>query len=212
MNKLRRLAVSLSVIVLFSGAALAASASAVEPTGRDTQLDNSDTLAQQFKQEAKSQLEAAQAKHQEHTEQQRETACTARKTNLTKRMANSVSQAKRHKDVIDKFYTKVKAFYTQKNLNVANYADLTAAADTAQNNAQTSIDALSVLDVNVDCSSQTVAASVSAFQTAVQSTRDSLKTYRKSLVDLITAMKGASTGTDKSGASGSTDNTNTSGQ
>ena len=233
MIKLKRLITSLAVILLFSGVALTASAASTVPTGRDTQLDNSGqsssdsasdsssdasaddkggNLAQEFRQEAKDKLEAAQAKHQEHTQQQRQQACTARKANLTKRMANAVSQAKRHKEVMDNFYTKVKNFYTKKNLNVSNYSDLTAAADTAQSNAQTSIDALSVLDVNVDCTSQTVAASVSAFQTAVKSTRDSLKDYRKSLVSLVTAIKGASTSTDKSSDSGSSDNTNTSGQ
>lgn len=169
-------------------------------------------LAEKFKLEAKSKLEAAQAKHQERTQEQREKACTARKANLTKRMANAVAQAKRHKEVMDKFYTKVKSFYTDKNLSVSNYADLTAAVDKAQADSQTSIDALSALDVNVDCSSQTVAASVSAFQTAVSSSRDSLKAYRKSLVDLITALKGASTGADKSSDSGSADNANTSNQ
>jgi hypothetical protein len=223
MTNIKRFILSLSTLMLVSGLALAAPVSARHAAAEDSPTTSSgdstgstdnkgNSLAEQFRLEAKDRLEAAQAKHQEHTQQQREQACTARKANLTKRMANAVSQAKRHKEVIDNFYTKVKNFYTQKNLNVTNYADLTAAVDKAQTDAQTNIDALAALDVNVDCTSQTVAASVSAFQSAVQTTRDSLKTYRKSLVDLITAMKGASTSTDKSSDSGSTDNTNTSGQ
>jgi len=223
MTNIKRFILSLSTLILISGLALAAPVSARHAAAEDSTTTSTGdssastdskggSLAEQFRLEAKDRLEAAQTKHQEHTQQQREQACTARKANLTKRMANAVSQAKRHKEVIDNFYTKVKNFYTEKNLNVTNYADLTAAVDKAQTDAQTNIDALAALDVNVDCSSQTVAASVSAFQTAVQSTRDSLKTYRKSLVDLITALKGASTGADKSNDSGSTDNTNTSGQ
>jgi hypothetical protein len=227
MKNIKRFVLSLSALLLISGVALAAPVSARHASAEDSTVssdssssddsasspdDSGHQIAEQLKLEAKSKLEAAQAKHQERTQEQRQKACTARKANLTKRMANAVSQADRHKGVMDDFYTKVKDFYTNKNLNVTNYADLTAAVDKAQTDAQTSIDALSALDVNVDCSSQTVAASVSAFQTAVSDTRDSLKVYRKSLVDLITALKGASTGTDKSSDSGSTDNTNTSNQ
>jgi hypothetical protein len=215
MNTLKRFILSLSALMLMSGAALTAPVLARDAQSSDSTqtashvelADNKGgTLAQQFRQEAKDRLEAAQTKHQERTQEQRQTACTARKANLTKRMANAVSQAKRHKQVIDNFYTKVKNFYVDKQLNVSGYADLTAKVDAAQASAQTSIDALSALEVNVDCTSQTVAASVSAFQSAVKSSRDSLKDYRSSLVDLITALKGASSGSGNTSNSNPTDN------
>ena len=164
-------------------------------------------MAQQFKEQAQAKLEAARQNVQEQTETHREHACTARKASLEHRMNQAVTQAKKHKAVFDKIYANIKDFYTNKNLNVPDYATLTAAVDTASANAQTSIDALAALDVNVDCSSQTVASSVSAFQQAVSNTRGSLKDYRKSITDLINSLKGASTGTNSS--NDSTTNTTT---
>lgn len=221
MRSIKRTLLSLTTLLLISGVASAAPlpprhASADESTGAQTsdtasndtvEQQDGNKLAEEFRQAAQAKLEAARANRQEHTQQQREQACSARKTNLTKRMASAVAQAKRHKLVMDGFYTKIKAFYVSKNLSVSNYPTLTAAVDTAQTNAQASIDALATLDVNVDCTSQTVAASISAFQTAESNTRDSLKSYRQALVDLITALKGASTGATQTGDN-STNSTN----
>jgi hypothetical protein len=120
-------------------------------------------------------------------------------------MANAVRQAQNHKAVFDKIYTRVKTFHDTKNLDVPNYDTLVANVDTAQADAAASITALQQLDVSVDCTSQTVADSVSTFQQAVKNTRDSLKAYRASITDLITALKGASTSTDKTSDT-STDN------
>jgi hypothetical protein len=105
-----------------------------------------------------------------------------------------VTQAENHKAVFDKIYTRVQDFYTNKKLSVTDYDSLKAKVDTAQADAAASIQALKDTDISVDCTSSTVADSVSAFQTAVGSTRDSLKTYRAALVDLINSLKGASTG------------------
>jgi hypothetical protein len=203
MNKLKRLLLSLAALLLFSGIAIAAPVAArdrnalADDTSSSTTTDNqSNDLAQQFKEQAKAKLEAARQNAKEQTEAHREHACTARKAALEHRMSRAVTQAKKHKAVFDKIYAKVKDFYTNKNLNVPDYASLTAAVDTAGTNAQTSIDALAALDVNVDCTSQTVASSVSAFQQAVSNTRDSLKAYRKTITGLTSSLKGASTGTN----------------
>lgn len=213
MKQIQRFILSLVTLLMASSLALVAPVSARAPVvvAADTTTTNTDggigtsgnTLAQQFREQAQAKLEEAKANHQAKTEAERQKACTVRKTVLTKRMTNAVAQAKKHKAVFDKIYTRVKTFYTTKQLSISNYADLTAKVDTASANAQTSIDALAALDVNVDCTSQTVSASVSAFQAAVKSTRDSLKAYRSSITDLITAIKGASTSTTNS----STNNT-----
>jgi hypothetical protein len=212
MNTAKRFILSLSALLLVSGAALAVPVSARASTGNDTSAKDSTTgtetqtevethansLTDQFKALAKSDLAAKKAQVKEQTQAHRQTACEARKANLTKRMANAVTHAQNHKAVFDKIYTRVQDFYTNKKLNVADYATLKANVDTAQANAAASITALQQLDVSVDCTSQTVADSVSAFQQAVKNTRDSLKAYRASITDLITALKGASTSTDKS--------------
>jgi hypothetical protein len=165
----------------------------------EVETEHSQTLREQFKQTAKTEVHAKmQNKAKVHTPEQIQKSCEARKTNLTKRMANSVAAAERHKANFDKIYTKVQAFHDSKNLNVTNYDTLKAAADKAQQDAADQIAALKALDVNVDCTqTDSLATNISAFQTAVKSTRDSLKAYRKAVVELITQLHGASTSTDK---------------
>jgi hypothetical protein len=64
---------------------------------------------------------------------------------------------------------------------------------------------ISIKLISVDCTqTDSLATNITAFQTAVKSTRDSLKAYRSSLVDLITALHGASTSTDDSSTNGTT--------
>jgi hypothetical protein len=206
MKNIKRFTLSLAALLMVSGLAMTAPAAAradtrgtnnqiADDTTANTSTQASNTLAEQFREQAKAKIEAQRQNVKQRTEAEREKACTARKANLTKRMSDAVAAAIRHKTVIDAAYSRVKDFHDSKNLSVADYARLTATIDTAQAQAQTDINVLSALNVNVDCSSQTVASSVGAFQTAVKSTRDSLKAYRTALVKLIESLKGASTGT-----------------
>lgn len=202
MNSIRRLALSLLAVLLFSGLAMTSAVSA--HAGHAHGLDKSSLLAERFRAGANQLYEKNKTLHSEHTQAQRQKACTARKANLARRMSNAVAQAKRHQAVFDKIYSRVKDFYAAKKLDVADYTALTAKADAAQSDSQAGIDALSALDVNIDCTSQTVVTSVSAFREAVRNARDSIKTYRTALVDLINSLKGASTGTDSSNNTGGT--------
>jgi hypothetical protein len=158
--------------------------------------DHASTLRDQFKSLAQQDLAQRKTQVKEHTEAEREKFCDNRKDNMTNRMSNAVKNAQAHKAVFDKIYTRVKAFHDSKNLDVANYDALVAAADKAQSDAAASISALQGLNVPVDCTSQTVVDNVSSFQQAVKATRDSLKTYRSAITDLISTLKGASTSTN----------------
>jgi lysyl-tRNA synthetase class II len=177
------------------------SSSTSTDTESETEVETQhvDTLKQQFRTQAKAKVDSeVKAKAHTKTHEQKQQACDTRKTNLTKRMSNSVAAAERHKAVFDKIYTRVQDFYTTKKLNVTNYDTLKASVDTAQQDAADQITALKALDVTVDCTqTDSLATNISAFQAAVKSTRDSLKTYRKAIVDLITQIHGASTSTDK---------------
>jgi hypothetical protein len=233
MNKAKRFVFSLSTLILFSGVALASApvyaehggsgggsddnvvtvADDTSTTGTQTETEvenHGHDLAEQFRLQAQAKVAEKKAQVKVQTQEHRQQACEARKTSLTNRMTNAVFQAERHKAVFDKIYTRVQDFYTNKKLNVSDYDSLKTAVDTAQADAAASIQALKDTDISVDCTSSTVADSVSAFQTAVGSTRDSLKSYRKALVDLINSLKGASTG--QSDSQDTTDNTNTTNQ
>lgn len=164
-------------------------------TQQETEIHNhANVLMQQFMQQGQADVQnESHGKAEMHTHMQRQQSCEARKTALTNRMNNAVTAAQRHKAVFDGLYTKIKTFYTTKNLNVANYADLTAKVDAAGIDASTKITALQSLNVTVDCSqADSLASKISAFRDAVGATRDSLKAYRAALVNLITAVHGAS--------------------
>jgi hypothetical protein len=208
MTKIKRLWISLAALLLFSCLAVVAPVSAreVQEGSSDKpnvtanpprfavpepEKSNSHDMAEQFKAQAEQKVQEDRQKIKEQTQAEREKSCSARKTSLTHRMSRAVSQAKGHKDVFDKIYAKVKAFHDNKQLNVTNYDALVNDANLAQTNAQASIDTLSSLDVTVDCSSETVATSVAAFQQAVKNTRDSLKAYRSAIGDVIKAAKTA---------------------
>jgi lysyl-tRNA synthetase class II len=231
MNKAKRFIFSLSTLIFFSGMALAAapayarggssgggSNDAVEATsttdnssntGTETETEvetHGQTLAEQFREQAKANLAGLKS---QHTLAQRQKACEARQANLTNRMANAVRTAKTIKGVIDDKYTKVQDFYTSKSLNVTNYQTLKDAVDTAQAAAADSISALQATNTTIDCTSGNAAETVSAFRTAVGNTRDSLKAYRKALIALITQIHGASTSTTKTDQTDNTAQTNT---
>jgi hypothetical protein len=221
MNNIKRFTFILATLLLFSGIAMMAPVSAHDGgsgSGNDssdsTEAENeSHDLTEQFRQQAKMKVREERNNGKEHSQQMRQKSCEARKTNLTKRMNRAVLQAEKHKAVFDKIYTRVKDFYVNKQLNVTDYDTLTAAVDEAQTNAQASVDSLKTLDVSVDCASQNVAEGVSAFREAVKTTHDSLKDYRKSLVNLINSLKGDSTGThDSTSGEDSGDTTDTTNQ
>lgn len=212
---IKRTLISAAVLLAASTLAMASAASAemrpgpppaavVGTTNGSGEAQTTKLLAEQLKDQAKSKLAAQKQSIKQKTQAERQKACTARKNNLAKRMANAVSWAQKHKGVIDTAYSRVTTFHDSKSLEVTDYDNLTATVDAAQSTAQTSIDALGALDVDIDCTSQTVAVSVSTFQQSVKNTRDSLKSYRDSLVKLIEALKGASTaagtGTSANGA------------
>lgn len=219
MNKAKRFVFSLSTLILFSGVALAAAPVYAQQGGADgdtgsqteTEVENhGHSLAEQFRLEAQTKVAEKKAQVKAQTQEHRQQACEARKTSLTNRMSRAVNQAENHKAVFDKIYSRVQDFYTNKKLNVSDYDSLKAKVGAAQADAAASIQALQDTDVSVDCTSSTVADSVSAFQTAVGNTRDSLKSYRAALVDLINSLKGASTG--QSTSTDNTDTTNTTNQ
>lgn len=211
MKNIRRFTFSFAVVMLFSGVAMALPSAAHGQAANNDNSSKGQTLAQQYRQMAQSYVQAAKLNHQTQSQTHRQAACEARKAAISTRMTDAVSFATTHKAVFDKIYQRIQTFYTTKKLNVSNYDSLKSAVDTAQSNAQAQIEALKTLDVNIDCSSQTVASSVSAFKQAVQSARDSLKAYRAALVNLINSLKGASTGTSAAGGS-DTNSSNTTNQ
>lgn len=159
-------------------------------THNSAEIENhSRDLLETFRQKGKEQLQVKKEHVHIRTLAVRQKACEARKAGLARRMNNAVEAAQRHQSVFDKIYTRVKDFHDAKNLSTPDYDNLVAAANSAQTDAAAKIAALKALDVSVDCTQvDSLADNISAFREAVRSTRDSLKDYRKALVNLITAL------------------------
>lgn len=162
-------------------------------TSTDESGDDSSSGSGKLHGRANHLLTGLRQKGKEHSETARQKACEQRQANIDKRTANFATAAQRHLGVFNKIFTKVQAFHDKKQLNVTNYDSLVATVTAKQTAAQTAVDALKALDVNIDCTQTDPATTVATVKTAVSDARTALKAYRSSIKDLVVALKGAST-------------------
>lgn len=161
--------------------------SGTETETTDTQ-STSDELSQ-LRQDAKDALKNLRAeRHSDLTERGRQLACEKRQSSVNGRIGNYADAAQRHLTVFTSIFTKVQDFYTTKKLSVSNYDTLVAAVNTKQTDAQTAVEALKSLDVNIDCSQPDPAQTLETVKTAVSNARSALQAYRASIKDLIVAI------------------------
>jgi len=163
---------------------------AAATTGSETETE---THSGDLKEQAKTLVAEKRQNVKEHTQEQKQKACEAHKTEIANRGTNYAAAAQRHLDVFNSIFTKVKAFHDSKQLTVSNYDELVAAATAKQAAAQTAVDALKAVNVNVDCTQSDPAQSVATLKTAVKNARAALQDYRTALKNLVVALKGAST-------------------
>jgi hypothetical protein len=159
----------------------------------ETDSDSSDGGTDTVREQAKELLQTKRQNVKVHTEAVRQKACEQRQASITRRTANYAAAAQRHLDVFNKIFTKVQAFHDSKQLNVTDYDTLVATATTKQTAAQSAVDTLKALDVQIDCTQADPATSVAAIKSAVADARTALQAYRASIKDVIVALKGAST-------------------
>lgn len=155
--------------------------------------DDSSNNSGSLRKQAKQLLETKRKSGKEHSREQRQKACEQRQKSIDKRTTNFAAAAERHLGVFDKIFTRVQAFHDAKNLDVADYDTLVAAVTAKQAAAQTAVDELKALDVDLDCTQSDPASTVAEIKTAVAGARKALKEYRTSIKDLVTTLKGAST-------------------
>lgn len=136
-------------------------------------------------------LQAKRQNTKERTKAERQKACTLRRSGIDKRTTAYGTAAQRHLDVFNKIFTKVQAFQTSKQLTVSNYDTLVAAATAKQTAAQTAVDALKALDVQIDCTQADPAGAIATVKTAVSNARTALQDYRTAIKNLILALKAA---------------------
>lgn len=162
-------------------------------TETETNDDSTSGQGGSLHDQAKLLLQDKRKDAKEHTAEQKQKACEQRQKSIDNRTANWSAAAQRHLDVFNSIFTKVKAFHDSKQLNVADYDTLVATATAKQTAAQSAVDALKALNVQIDCTQSDPASSVATVKTAVSDARTALQDYRKAIKDVVVALKGAST-------------------
>lgn len=212
MRRTRQLALILATI--FGVATLAVMPVAAETGGSssgssDTSTNTSTTTSpetetevQHLRSNALATLETERKKGTEHSQLQRDNACKAHAAEIDTRIANYGTAAQSHLDVFTSILTKVQAFYTSKQLNVATYPTLLATAQTKQVAAQQAVDALKALNVKIDCTQPDPAQAIATVKAAVANARTALQAYRAAIKDLIVAIEGASSANQSTTAGG----------
>jgi hypothetical protein len=187
-------------------------------TSSETETETSSTDAsgtetpQTMREKAQELVQTKRTNVKEHTADQKQKACEAHSAEINKRATNYAAAAQRHLDVFNAIFTKVQAFETTKQLNVANYDTLVATATAKQTDAQTAVNNLKALDVSIDCTQSDPATAVATLKTATANARTALQAYRQAIKDVVVALKGASTAqTDKSTTTDTTTDTSATG-
>ena len=119
----------------------------------------------------------------------RTAACEKRQTKIVSAMSRISTQASKHVETFDKIYKRVQGFYAKGQLTVANYDELNTAVTEAQANATLEASVLSELNVEIDCENPDVAGTVAAYRDNTTTAKEALKTYRSTLVELISSLK-----------------------
>ncbi|HSX06870.1 MAG TPA: hypothetical protein VLG92_04060 [Candidatus Saccharimonadia bacterium] len=213
-HKLRQIAYMIaSLSIVFGLAAMPASAlgkesnpiertddstSSSQTKAVNTNDDNSSDAVEpsdSLRSQARQLLQAKRENIKEHTLAMRQKACQQRQKGIDTRTKAYGTAAERHLTMFNQIFTKVQAFHDSKKLNVANYDALVTAAKDKQATAQSAVDALKALDVQIDCTQSDPATAVATIKQAVANARTALQAYRTALKDVIAALKGAATAT-----------------
>jgi hypothetical protein len=158
-------------------------------TPDETQPD--DTAKAQFKQDAQKKIADLRKTAKAETQAAREDSCNAHKKGAEQRISSISANVTRFQSKLDTILTKTQDYVTTNNVTVTNYDALVAAAKSAQTASATSIATLKDLKPSIDCTQTTNAENVASFRTAAQDSRDKLKTYMRSLKDLLKAVREA---------------------
>jgi ribosomal protein L19E len=143
-------------------------------------------------------LTEAKKEHKAKTKEDRQKTCENRKGKFEARASAMVKNAEKHQLRIDTVLSKAVDYKTTKNLTLADYDALLAAATAAQTTSQASVTALKNLQPTLDCTNESVASNIAAFKAATDQARNDLNAYKKSARALFTAIENAK-GTSEGG-------------
>jgi len=147
----------------------------------------------------KKQSEAVQEQENKNSEARTEAfkkACENKRENFKTRMETVITAVQRRGETLNTLVERIKAYVTDHNLTVANYADLLTAIETQKSLAQTIAQAAKEDGGNFDCSDSTAAKeSLASVSDAVTQEVSAINAYKTAVKNLIVAVKTATAAT-----------------
>lgn len=166
--------------------------------------DALENMRESAKAKAKQQAEELKAEAKARRVELKKEVCERRQAKLSTIPSRITKNSTVLQDVLDRKYSKVQEFYINKNLSIANYAELKQNVDTAQAEAQTAVNTLGEFNLTINCDTPGIGQQLDGLRTATTDAKTKLKAYRKSLVDLITAISAALETTNTETSAGET--------
>lgn len=174
-----------------------------DSTGTETATTDSseaNKVGQEAHTKAAEMLQELRKDHKEHTEAQRKLFCEAHKTGITTKFSSINTEMAGFQSRIDSILTKVQSYQQSKNVTVANWTSLLAAAQSAQTTSASALAALKGVTPSLDCNNTSVAQDVATFKTAAQTARDDLKAYKAAVQALVKALLDAKNASSTEGS------------
>ena len=122
----------------------------------------------------------------------RRDVCERKHQEITKNMPIFFNGASSVKKTLDTVYERVLGFYENSRLTVDNYSELVGNVEIAKVNAEAAMGVLENQTFSVNCSDLEIGQKLDSHRLAVRDTKEALKVYKKTLIDLISSMRSSS--------------------
>ncbi|HZP55831.1 MAG TPA: hypothetical protein VFB03_03630 [Candidatus Saccharimonadales bacterium] len=133
-------------------------------------------------------LAELKAKVQQHTVQEKAKNCQAAKHGLETKLNQIQKNGSAFETKIDSFFQKGLDYQKNHNVSPANFDQLVSTANDAQAKAKASVDALKSLNVNIDCTTDTVAQNVATFRAATSQAKTDLLAYKAAVKAVLKSL------------------------
>ncbi|MDP2671725.1 MAG: hypothetical protein Q8P13_04700 [bacterium] len=157
--------------------------------------DRIERRIKEFEQEREDRIATRSARHKEKLDAVKLRVCETRKNIIINRSERLVKRAERQFEIFGLIATRVETFYTDKvlprGITVPNYDDLKNTITEKKALAQTALDAASQSAESLDCSGTDPKGQIQNFKDDFRAGVKALKSYRRSIRDLIVGVKSA---------------------
>ena len=144
--------------------------------------------AQQARQDAKDRLEAVKDSAAQRLDQARKKTCERQEQKINRILSNAADHGQKRLEVFQKIEDRVKEFKENKQISVENYDAIVESVDTKETDAVAAVEATGA--TTFECDDESTDKTFSGLlRTTIKTQNSALHEYRKSINDLIQAVK-----------------------